>query len=199
MALPNSRGWVSYLTPVVENGLAAEPDSQPSQQSDLTEDDLDAGTVVTGATDDSPPPFTSVEDWKQFVEDGGDAQALLMEKMFSWKGLEFNDTRYLFIMNGLAEIKRTSQERSLQDPSEDEGGGFGWIVYYTAGDCEETHRIFRSQADALRFYHAMKDQYGSDRGDAPSMNCGMPMQIEPTGNVEELLREYLDDDSETSE
>ena len=45
---------MSYLTPVVENGPAAEPDSQPSQQSDLTEDDFDAGTVVTGATDVSP-------------------------------------------------------------------------------------------------------------------------------------------------
>ena len=99
MALPNSRGWVSYLTPAVENAPAAEPDSQPSQQSDLTEDDMvscttefaqvvvkalsekygfdeadalkhleletvsdiDAGTVVTGATDDSPPPFVLVE------------------------------------------------------------------------------------------------------------------------------------------
>ena len=90
---------MNYLTPVEENAPAAEP----SQQSELTEDDFDAGTVVTAATDDSPPPFTSVSDWKDY---GGDATELLMDKMFSWKGLEFNDTRYLFIMNGLAEIER---------------------------------------------------------------------------------------------
>ena len=94
MALPNSRGWVSYLTPVVENGPATEPDSQPSQQSDLTEDDFDAGTVVTGATDDSPPPFTSVTDWKDY---DGDETELLMDKMSSWKGLEFNDTRSVLV------------------------------------------------------------------------------------------------------
>jgi len=50
MALPNSRGWVSYLTPVVENAPAAEPEPVAPKVSKLNVKGNRHGVVATFAT-----------------------------------------------------------------------------------------------------------------------------------------------------
>ena len=63
--------------------------------SDLTDEEYgnDDGSTING----------TVTEFREFE---GDVLDLLMRKMFDWKDTVFNDQKYTFMVNGIAEAKR---------------------------------------------------------------------------------------------